>query len=121
MFRPTWSLAISAAFAAAISSAGCSFVPKGKLEAAQSQNRTLTEQSHAQLAEIENLKVHTRSVEDQLIKAEQELARAEGDRGKDRQRLANLRRERDQLGNLRPDRSIVPEELSGRLDDLARR
>jgi chemotaxis protein MotB len=96
-------------------------VPKGKLEAAQSQNRTLTEQSHAQLAEIENLKVHARSVEDQLIKAEQELARAEGDRGKDRQRVANLRREREQLGNLSPDRSIVPEELSGRLEDLARR
>jgi chemotaxis protein MotB len=35
----------------------------------------LTEQGRAQLAEIENLKIHARHVEDQLIAAEQGLAR----------------------------------------------
>ncbi len=43
----------------------------------ESQNRALSEQSRAQLAEIENLKIHTRNVEDQLIHAEQDLARAD--------------------------------------------
>jgi chemotaxis protein MotB len=118
---PLTQLLLASSAGLLLASAGCSFVPKSKLEAAQSQNRTLAEQNHSQLAEIENLKVHTRSVEDQLIKAEQELARADQDRGKDRQRLANLRREREQLGDLRPDPSIVPAELSGRIEDLARR
>ena len=40
----------------------------------QSQNRVLTEQSRAQLAEIQNLKIHARSVEDKLINAEREIA-----------------------------------------------
>jgi chemotaxis protein MotB len=35
----------------------------------------LSEQSRAQLAEIENLKIHARHVEDQLIEAERSLAR----------------------------------------------
>jgi len=54
---------------------GCGYVPKNQFTACQSQNRAFSEQNKAQLAEIENLKVHTRSVEDQLIRAEDDLAR----------------------------------------------
>ncbi len=46
----------------------------GQLGTLQSQNRTLTEQTKAQLAEIENLKSHARRLEDKLIEAEQQLA-----------------------------------------------
>ena len=61
----------------ALLTSGCGWAPKNQLTACQSQNRILSEQSTAQLAEIEKLKVHTRSVEDQLIRAEAELARLE--------------------------------------------
>ena len=60
---------------------GCQWAPKSKLVAAQAQGRMLAEQSKAQLAQIENLKIHTRQVEDQLIRAEAELARAPGGAG----------------------------------------
>ena len=50
---------------------------KSQVNALQSQNRTLSEQTRAQLAEIENLKIHSRKVEDRLIRAEEDLARAE--------------------------------------------
>jgi chemotaxis protein MotB len=56
---------------------GCQGSPT-KVATLESQNRSLAEQSRAQLAEIENLKIHARHVEDQLIEAEQELARREG-------------------------------------------
>ncbi len=45
-----------------------------KVTSLQSQNRVLSEQSRAQLAEIENLKIHKRRVEDELISAERQLA-----------------------------------------------
>jgi chemotaxis protein MotB len=61
--------------ASALASCGCSMFTSSQLSAVQSQNRMLTEQSKAQLAEIENLKIHSRRVEDQLIHAEDELAR----------------------------------------------
>jgi len=57
---------------------GCKLASQSQLSAVQSQNRTLTEQSRAQLAEIENLKIHARHVEDQLIRSEEELARLDG-------------------------------------------
>jgi chemotaxis protein MotB len=71
-----------------------------KLATFESQNRSLTEQSRAQLAEIENLKIHARHVEDQLIQAERELALRDG-------------------GHLAG--SGMPAGVSGRLADLAER
>jgi len=53
--------------------AGC-YVPKSQLVNYETTNRVLAEQNRAQLVEIENLKVHSRQTEDQLIRAEQELA-----------------------------------------------
>ncbi len=52
---------------------GC-YVPKSQLVTYETTNRVLSEQSRAQLVEIENLKAHSRQTEDQLIRAEQELA-----------------------------------------------
>lgn len=53
--------------------AGC-YVPKSQLVNTETTNRVLADQNRAQLVEIENLKVHSRQTEDQLIRAEQELA-----------------------------------------------
>ena len=74
---------------------------QSQLATLQSQNRSLTEQSRAQLGEIENLKIHARHVEDQLITAEADLAR--------------LDQRRHLSGN------GMPAGLSGRLADLADR
>jgi hypothetical protein len=53
--------------------AGCAGVG-GSLGTLQTQNRSLLEQSRAQIAEIENLKSHSRQLEDKLIEAERQLA-----------------------------------------------
>lgn len=95
--------AVQALAAIALATSGCKMATPSQYAAAQSQNRTLTEQSRAQLAEIENLKVHSRSVEDRLINAEQELARVEQRDGK---RLAG---------------GSLPGDVNGRLADLAAR
>jgi chemotaxis protein MotB len=104
---------------------GCAWVPKNKFDAAQSQNRTLTEQSRAQLSEIENLKIHARTVEDRLIKAEEELAQLDDRAGRDRQKLANLRTERQRLqqqaAGLNGKSAGIPIGVSGKLADLAQR
>ncbi len=78
------------ALAPLVSAAGCGLMaPASKLSAAQAQNRTLTEQLKAQQAETENLKFHTRSVENQLVRAEADLARMEQISGTDRKQLAS--------------------------------
>lgn len=53
--------------------AGC-IVPKSDLVNEQSLNKNLADQNRAWLVENENLKAHSRQVEDQLLRAEQELA-----------------------------------------------
>ncbi len=81
----------------------CGCQTDGKVANLQSQNRVLTEQTRAQLAEIENLKIHNRRVEDELIQAEQELAQLD-------------RRSRQHLAG-----SGMPASISGRLAALAER
>ena len=95
---------------------GCQFVPKSKFEAAQSQNRTLLEQKKAQLAEIENLRIHARNVEDHLIKAEEEVARLDEQHGRDQGRMAGMPG-RNSFGR----GTTIPPGISGRIADLARR
>jgi chemotaxis protein MotB len=56
---------------------GCS---SNELANLQAENKRLSERTQAQLAEIENLKVHSREVEDQLLTAEQQLASGSGGR-----------------------------------------
>jgi len=103
------------AAAALVLAAGCGFVPQSKYAAAQSQNRVLMEQNRAYVAEIENLKIHTRSVEDQLINAEEDLARADQQRQRDRKLAGG----RGGFGALRGEN--LPPGLSGQLAELARR
>jgi chemotaxis protein MotB len=105
--------------------AGCQMVPASQLNTVQAQNRSLSEQNHAQLAELENLKAHNRQVEDKLIRAEEELALADQKRGSDNKKLANYQHERDQLRDQFTGYSHgtvqIPAGLSKQLVGLAKR
>ena len=97
-------------------------IPRSRYDNLQGQNRTLAERASAQQAEIENLKLHTRNVENQLIRAEEDLARLD-DRGKaDRHKLASSKRPHEGLES-QPGYggNAMPAELSSRLADLADR
>ena len=63
----------------------------------QTQNRALSEQCRAQLAEIENLKIHSRNAGEQLIRTEKELALLQEEIGLDRQQLSNYQSEHSEL------------------------
>ena len=110
---------------AAVVLPGCLFVPKTDLNAAMTQNRALTEQSQAQLAEIENLKTHSRSLEDRVIHSEKQLALLQERAGLDRKQLDGYERERDGLYQQFKDLSYgggrLPAELSRQLAELSRR
>jgi flagellar motor protein MotB len=80
-----------------IVSSGCLFAPKSELTSLESQNRALVEKTHAQTARIENLEVHSRNVEDHLIRTEEDLALLEERAGLDRKQLGNHEGERDEL------------------------
>jgi len=75
-------------FCALFALAGCTSTG-GQLGTLQTQNRGLLEQSKTQLAEIENLKSHTRRLEDKLIDAEHQLALLEHGDKPGRQRLVS--------------------------------
>ncbi len=115
-------VALAAACCAAI--CGCGWVPRSQWAAADAQNRSLGEQTRAQLAEIENLKNHQRKIEDKLTDAEGELALLDEQYGIDRQKLANLRDERERLrnsfGGLGAEGN-TPHGLRGHLARLARK
>ncbi len=53
---------------------GCQFVPRSDYAASESRVRALTEQSHAQLSEIDNLQRHARELEDRVLELEQATA-----------------------------------------------
>lgn len=103
---------------------GCMFVPRTQLTAYQLHNQALAEQCRAQLAEIENLKTHSRSTEDQLIRAEEELALLEEEVGLDRKQLANYQRERtalhEQFKGLANGRAHLPPGVGQQLVELSR-
>jgi chemotaxis protein MotB len=105
-----------------LSLAGCS---QTQLNALQSQNRVLADQNRAQLAELENLKAHSRDTEDQLRTAEQRVAALEDQVGLSRQQVANFQQERhrlhDQVKGLVEARGPVTPEMSRRLADLSAR
>ena len=103
---------------------GCTWLPSTQLTASQLQNQALAEQCRAQLAEIENLKVHNRGTEDRLIRTEEELALLQEQVGLDRKQLANYQRERaelhEQYKGLVGGRARVPPEVSAQLAELSR-
>ena len=109
--------------AAMTAAPGCLFAPKTHLNASQTRNRALAEQSRAQLAEIENLKIHARNTEDQLIRTEEELALLEKEVGLDRKQLVNYQRERAELQTqfmgLAGRHAGIPAEVSHRLVNLS--
>jgi chemotaxis protein MotB len=104
---------------------GCLVVPKTELNSAEVQNRVLAEQSKAQLAEIENLKVHSRELEDRVIRSEKQLALMRERSGLDRKRLETYQSERDglydQFRSLAFGRGRLPPELGRQLADLSQR
>lgn len=56
--------------------AGC-LVPASRFYALKNQNESLVDRNYALRTEIENLRVHCRDTEDQLIRAERQLAMLE--------------------------------------------
>ena len=110
---------------AVITLPGCLFVPKAQLNAACSRNRLLAEQNQAQLAEIENLKTHSRTVEDRVIHSEEQLALLEERARLDERQLEGYQRERDglyqQFQGLAFGGGRLPPELSRQLVELSRK
>ncbi|HTU24000.1 MAG TPA: OmpA family protein [Pirellulales bacterium] len=96
-------------------------VPRSRFDNLQAQNRTLAERASAQQAEIENLKLHTRNVENQLIRAEEDLARLD-DAKTERHHLASSKRKHEasqiEAGY---GGGAMPAEVSSRLAELADR
>jgi chemotaxis protein MotB len=109
----------------ALCTSGCAFVSKSRFDAAQNQNRTLSEQNRAQLAEIENLKNHSHQIEDRLMQAEGDLAQLDQKYGVSLKKLANLGDERellrDDLANLAARARNAPAGVRGRLAELSQR
>jgi chemotaxis protein MotB len=100
--------------AAAPVCSGC-LVAKSELTASETEKRVLSEQNRAQAAELSNLKTHAHDTEDQLIRAERELAALQERSERDRGRLATD-------GSVRPGMSRqLPESVSQQLAALAQR
>jgi len=104
---------------------GCGLVTKAQFDAAQSQNRVLSEQNRSQLAELENLNAHARQTEEQLKAAEEKMAVLEDQHGLDRRQMTNYQHERrqlhEQVKGLVQARGPVTPEASRRLAQLSQR
>jgi len=95
MLATRWMLA--GLVTAVLPAAGCSVFAPSELAVLREQNRSLTEKDRAQTAQIETLRLHSRSVEDQLKRTEEELALASERAGLERRQSANYRREVGQI------------------------
>ena len=114
--------AFSAAIFGLVFLGGCTSASPSLVRTIQSENRRLSEESRAHLAEIANLKAHSRTVEDQLARAENELARLDEQRAIDRRTIANFDRERERLRETLGDRRRpMPLGVSGQLAQLAKK
>jgi outer membrane protein OmpA-like peptidoglycan-associated protein len=76
---------------------GCGFVPRTQYSACETQAKILNEQNKAQLAEIANLKAHSRKLEDQLLQADKELSGLSKRAEADQKRLSNFQVERERV------------------------
>jgi flagellar motor protein MotB len=103
---------------------GC-VVPQTEFNAVNAQNRSLTEQNRAQLVEIENLKVHNRTLEDRVIHSEEQLARLQEQAGIDQKQLNAYEHERDKLYDqfkgLAFGRGRLPPELQRQFAELSQK
>jgi len=104
---------------------GCAFVPAAKFHAAEAENRALAEQNRVLSAEVENLRLHGRRLEDRVLRGEKQLAALHERADLDQRRLADYERERDELYRqfqaLAAGGARLPTELGRQLEDLARR
>ena len=120
--RPALALLVLASLAV---TSGCLCAPHSRMAAVQAANRTLAEQSRAQLAEIENLRSHARDIEDQLMRTEEELVMLEQQSGVDRRQLSSLRQERSeyhkQFRGLMAGSARVPSGVSRRLAEISKK
>ncbi|NLF07672.1 MAG: OmpA family protein [Pirellulaceae bacterium] len=118
-FRPLFACA---AFAILL---GCKAVPLTEWNSIEARSRALAEQNRAQLAEIENLNRHARSLEDRVIRGEQQLAALHDRADIDRRELEAYRLERDELygqfQGLAVGAGRMPPELSRQLVELSQR
>ena len=107
--------------------AGIGCVSKGRYDAILTQNRSLSEQSRAQLAEIENLKIHATNTEDLLQRTEEEVAMLEERFGIEQERIAQSESETDALrremtqSNMTAGQVRIPKEMRERLISLSKR
>jgi chemotaxis protein MotB len=103
---------------------GC-VVPKAQWNALSVENRSLSEQNRAQLAEIENLKNHSRTLEDRIIHSDEQTAKLQEQTALDHKQIAQYEHEREQLYDqfkgLAFGRGRLPPELSRQFADLSRR
>jgi len=99
---------------------GC-MVPAGNLTACRTQNSNLSERCRAQSVEIENLKVHARNVEDELVRAERRLAGLQEQLGLSREQLSELDGEATGLRSryANGDPMPLPAEVQRRLRELS--
>ena len=104
---------------------GCKAVPVTEWNSLQARSRALAEQNRAQLAEIDNLSRHARSLEDRVIRSEKQLVAMQDRENIDRRELETYRDERDalydQFEGLASGASRMPPELSRQLVELSRR
>ena len=109
----------------AVALSGCMVVPKADLDASRADNQVLVEQNRAQLAEIQNLKVHSRTLEDRVIHSEEQLAVLQDRTGVEQHQLDSYQRERDglyeQFKSMAFGRGRLPPELSQQLTDLSKK
>lgn len=107
----------------AVAMAGC-VAPKGQLEALRVENRVLADQNRAQLVEIANLKNHSRTTEDRLRRAEEDLALFEERIGLGDRQLANYRQQsellQEQFMDMVNGRGQMPPGLGAKLAEIAR-
>lgn len=108
----------------ALALSGC-VVPVTQFNEIQAQNRALTEQSRAQLAEIQNLREHGRTLEDRVIRSEKQVALLQERSSLDQKQLDEFRREREnlysQFKGMAFGRGRLPAELSQQFAELSRR
>ncbi len=106
-----------------IAAAGCGVLQSPQLSTLKTRNRALIEQNRAQLAEIENLKIHTRNTEDQLMRTEEELALMEEQLELHQRQVANYEDERETLHNrflnVVNSRDSVSPAIAGQLAELS--
>lgn len=103
-------LAATFSILALLASANGCMVPAGKAKSLATQNRSLSERNDALAVQLENLKVHTKSIEDMLLRAEEDLALMEGQAGIDEERLQALRSQRERrTASAKPLPGLAPQ------------